>query len=180
MQNKSKEDFRLALKKIILEKSYDRIRINEIVENSKLTRQTFYYYFKNLDELIVYFFEKEFYLYKKNNKREIDVLEQYFKFLYEVKEYIYVIYANQNSPLLINCLIAILKRHLNNKILLEINDMDKKDIEFVLEYNLRILSSMSYYWIERKMKENPLEMARKLNEIYFKEAINSFKKISKK
>ena len=58
IHEKTKERFAISLKKCMEKSSIDHITVTQIVEGSKLTRQTFYRYFKDKYDLVNWYFEK--------------------------------------------------------------------------------------------------------------------------
>lgn len=57
--SQSKEKFVEAFLELCDEKEFNKISVTDIVERCDTTRQTFYYHFKNIDELVKWAFESE-------------------------------------------------------------------------------------------------------------------------
>lgn len=55
---RTKEDFANSIKKIMATKSLDKITVKEIVDDSSMTRQTFYRYFHDKYDLVNWYFDK--------------------------------------------------------------------------------------------------------------------------
>lgn len=59
MPHETKKALAESLKKIMMRKSLDRITIKEIVENCMVNRQTFYYHFQDIYELLGWIYKTE-------------------------------------------------------------------------------------------------------------------------
>ena len=59
MENKTKYKLSASLRKLLLKKNIDKITIGEIVKDSHVNRQTFYYHFKDIYDLIEWIYMNE-------------------------------------------------------------------------------------------------------------------------
>lgn len=182
MKIKSKEIFRKTLKKLILEKEIKEITIFEISKESGLTRQIFYYYFKNIDKLIEYYFEKEMELLIKSKKTIKNINEihlYYFDYLRENHIYMKKLYNSSKKEILRNALELMSKQiytkivfdYINNKNISE----DKK--ELFISFNSQILANFSYNFIKNGLRENSMEIILKISIIYIDNILSTLKKL---
>lgn len=55
----TKEKMALSLKKLIISKPFSKITVGDIVDDSKINRNTFYYHFGNMYDLLYWTYNKE-------------------------------------------------------------------------------------------------------------------------
>ncbi len=59
MSDNTKEKIVQAFKELLEEKEYSKITISDITEKCNISRQTFYYHFKNVFDMIIWIFEQD-------------------------------------------------------------------------------------------------------------------------
>ena len=87
--NITKIDFGRALKELMLEKEFEKIRVHNICEKCKWGRNSFYYHFKDKYDLINWIFDTEFaeLLEKQKEKTELELFVAFSTYLYENKRF---------------------------------------------------------------------------------------------
>lgn len=87
--NITKIDFGRALKELMLEKEFEKIRVHNICEKCKWGRNSFYYHFKDKYDLINWIFDTEFaeILERQKGKTELEVFVAFSSYFYENKEF---------------------------------------------------------------------------------------------
>ena len=87
--NITKEDFGKALKELMLEKEFEKIRVHNICEKCRWGRNSFYYHFKDKYDLINWIFDTEFLviLEKQNEKTGLELFVEVCEYFYENKKY---------------------------------------------------------------------------------------------
>ena len=83
---RAKEAIRVAFGKILKEKPYHQITVKDIADEAKVTRQIFYYYFKNMIELLEFYADEEAKVLLVEKKKEKTLEEAYVLFFKIMKE----------------------------------------------------------------------------------------------
>lgn len=153
-----------ALKKLITVKSINKITIKDITDTCGLNRQTFYYHFKDIYDLLEWSFQEEF--------RFIDNYLQKTEYTWEEIFADSVMYISQNKYICqcIVCGVAreqlILSLHnsiyeIVRKIILHsptINQIPEKYLDFTARFYTYALSNYMYDWVKNGMLETPDEV----------------------
>ena len=87
--NITKKDFGKALKGLVLEKEFEKIRVREICEKCPWGRNSFYYHFKDKYDLINWIFDTEFMeiLDEQKGRTELELFTAVSTYFYENKEF---------------------------------------------------------------------------------------------
>lgn len=145
------------LKLLMETKSIDKITVTELVEITKVNRQTFYYHFQDIYDLLGYIYKTE----------TIDTIEM-LPSLSTWKEGIHYIfkYVNDNKAFCINTYRSIGQEHMENfltniifqllkPVLEEINPNLKEDTEsFILHFYTNALMGILIEWLKSGLKED--------------------------
>ncbi|ACZ00698.1 TetR/AcrR family transcriptional regulator [Streptobacillus moniliformis] len=155
---KAKDLIRNAFAKTLKVKPYYRITVKELTEETGVTRQIFYYYFKNMTELLKYYFEVEIQEILKvkrkfNNFEEAYIL--FFKSIAERKDVLININQCESCGLLRESFEVMSKRlfELLFTDTLVNNNVKEKDKDFLLNYYKVAFASVAYEWLNNGMKE---------------------------
>ena len=156
---RAKEAIRIAFGKILKEKPYHQITVKDIADEAKVTRQIFYYYFKNMIELLEFYAEEEAKVLLEEKKKEKTLEEAYvlfFKIMKEKKDLI----NNLNNPEASGILRKTLEqmsKSLFTRILSKKFDgtrISDKDREFLINYFKLSFAAILYEWVEKGMEED--------------------------
>lgn len=87
--NITKTDFGKALKELMLEKEFEKIRVRNICEKCQWGRNSFYYHFKDKYDLINWIFDTEFMeiLENEKGKTELELFIAVSTYFYENKDF---------------------------------------------------------------------------------------------
>ena len=153
-----------ALKKLITTKSINKITIKDITDTCGLNRQTFYYHFKDIYDLLEWSFQEEF--------RFIDSYLQKPEYTWEEIFAGSVKYISQNKYIC-QCIVCGLARDqlilsLHNSIYeivrkiilhsLPQNQIPEKYLEFTARFYTYALSNYLFDWVKNGMLETPEEV----------------------
>ena len=153
-----------ALKKLITTKSINKITIKDITDTCGLNRQTFYYHFKDIYDLLEWSFQEEF--------RFIDSYLQKPEYTWEEIFAGSVKYISQNKYIC-QCIVCGLARDqlilsLHNSIYeivrkiilhsLPQNQIPEKYLDFTARFYTYALSSYLFDWVKNGMLETPEEV----------------------
>ena len=99
--NVTKKAMALALKELSCKKLFEKISIGDICRHCNMSRKTFYYHFKDKEDLVNWIFDTEFIAYARKNTYESvwDAMEDLLKYFYANLNFYRKIlfYEGQNS-----------------------------------------------------------------------------------
>ena len=157
MASSTKKALADALKKMMALKPIDKITVNDLVETCGVSRQTFYYHFNDVYDLLEWVFEEDA---NANLPREVvydnwkhDVT-LWFKYLYENSAFALNVY-NSNSRLY---MLRYIKGRLYtcirsfSEIVAEGREIDRADFEFIVEFYSNIVVGLISQWMDLGMQ----------------------------
>ena len=168
----TKKAIAYTFKDLLKEKSFNKITINDIAKRSDINRQTFYYHFKDIYDLLEWIYKNEV-IDEIDNKDE----EWQQRFLYIFK---YVLKKNTYNSISREYLLRFIYMQ-TNKLLIDFIDKESEgmnikveDKKFMADFYKYGFVGILQEWIEDGMKEEPEGIIRKLNNIIegdFKKAL---------
>ncbi|CAM3225655.1 TetR/AcrR family transcriptional regulator [Streptobacillus ratti] len=182
---KAKDLIRNAFAKMLKVKPYYKITVKELTEDTGVTRQIFYYYFKNMTELLKYYFEIEIQEIVKVKRKFNNFEEAYllfFKSIAERKEVLVNINQSESCGLLRGTFEVMSKRLfelLFTDTLLKY-DISEKDREFLLNYYKVAFASVAYEWLNNGMKEEMKYLVKNLSILIDQSLLQILEKFHKK
>ena len=160
MGSSTKEAFASALKQMMAVKPMNKITVKDLVVICGVNRQTFYYHFDDVYDLLEWVFEEDA---NRVLPKEIvydhwreDVLK-FFEYLHENRVFALNVY-NSNSRLY---MLRFLKERLQNcirgfaEIACEGRNIDRQDFEFVVEFYANGIIGLISQWLDLGMKLPP-------------------------
>ncbi len=160
MSQITKKALAASLKKLLSEKPLDKITVIDIVEDCQVNRQTFYYHFQDIYDLVEWIFLTEAAI-ALDGKKTYDTWQQGFLQIFE--------YVLDNKALVINVYHSMsrdqLERYLydvtynlligvveEQAIDMTVRDVDKK---FIADFYKFAFVGLMLDWIKRGMKDDP-------------------------
>lgn len=168
MSQMTKKAFAVSLKKMLNEKTLDKIKISDITQDCEVNRQTFYYHFKDIYDLLEWIYTNEA-TKALDGKKTYDTWQQGFTQILN--------YIQENKTFVLNTFNSVsreyLERYLYNEtyILLMgvIEEKSKyimvreKDKMFIADFYKYAFTGLILNWVKRGMKENPTDIIKSLN-----------------
>lgn len=155
----TKEAFAAALKKMMAVKPMEKITVKDLVEICGVNRQTFYYHFDDIFDLLEWVFEEDA---KRALPKEVvyehwreDVIV-FFEYLYENRSFVINIF-NSHSRLY---MLRFLKERLQScirafaDIVAKDMNIDRQDFDFVIEFYVNGVIGLISQWIDLGMPCN--------------------------
>lgn len=173
----TKMAFAKSLKKLLEQKKLNKITINDIVSNCGLNRQTFYYHFKDIYDLLDWIIEKEFSVspaLEDNEDVWRDVISEILQTLKKNKEIVLNLYKslsrekvddyiNKSIYEAIKCFV---RCHFKE------GEIPKETEELIINFYKYAFSGFLINWIQKGMNENAEElMERVMDTMYVRESI---------
>ncbi|MGB4658135.1 MAG: TetR-like C-terminal domain-containing protein [Mobilitalea sp.] len=168
MSDTTKRALAASLKKLLLEKPLDKITVIDITDDCEVNRQTFYYHFKDIFDLVewIYISEANKAL---GDKKTSDTWQQGFLQIFE--------YIQENKALVTNTYHSISREHLerflyNETYQLLIGVIEEKaesmavrdvDKTFIANFYKYAFVGIVLEWIRTGMHENPSAIIGRLN-----------------
>lgn len=187
MSEITKKALATSLKKLLSKKELSKITISNITDDCGVNRQTFYYHFKDVYDLLEWIYLNEV-IQSLDVKDTYDTWQQGFLSIFEYilnnkdfvkntynsisREFFLRFIYNQTTELLMN----IIEEKSKN---LEVKKEDKKFIANFYKYGF---VGIVQDWIENGMKENPNNIIKKLDSIIdgnFENALENLDKMHK-
>lgn len=160
-----------SLLKLLQEKSIDKITVKDICELCEINRNTFYYYYSDiyqvLEELLKIETEKSL---KEDQKYESfyeDFLKKYHLIL-EYKKAVYNLYNSKNRYLILKYFQDITEDFVEKYVLKEVKGKKllSEDIKFIIDFYSSSMIGNTLQWIQKGMQEKQEQLIYKLSVSY--------------
>lgn len=183
MSQITKKAFAASLKKILAQKPLDKIKITDITEDCEVNRQTFYYHFKDIYDLLEWVYTNEG-IKALEGKKTYDTWQQGFLLLFQ--------YILDNKSFVLNTFNSVSREYLEGylynetySLLIEIVEEKSKgmsirerDKSFIADFYKYAFVGLLINWIKSGMRENPKDIIKKLNTLIhgnIEEALERFR-----
>ncbi|MGD1821331.1 MAG: TetR/AcrR family transcriptional regulator [Pleomorphochaeta sp.] len=173
-----------SLKKFLRIKTLDKITIQEIVDECGLNRQSFYYHFSNVYDLVSYTFAKDVEDNLEDKVNYDDWKEGFLvvlNYCLDNSLIIYNLYHSRGRSILEEGLKDYVNKLLIRVIEAEINELNikvtSKDKRFIANYNMFAFVGVVMLWIDSNMAENPKILIERISILIkgdFKKALLTF------
>lgn len=171
MSNITKKALASSLKKILSKKEFNKITINDITEDCGVNRQTFYYHFKDIYDLLEWIYTNEV-IGKIKNLETDNPTENWqqeflyvFEYIIENKKFVYNTYYSVSKSFFLNFVYhqtnLVLTKAVNEKS--KNMNIDEKNKKFIADFYKYAFVGLVQEWIENGMLENPEEIIKKLS-----------------
>lgn len=157
-------------KDLLKEKPFNKITINDIAKKCNINRQTFYYHFQDIQDLVEWICIEETNKILSNNCNCKTWQEKYlsiFNLIYEEKIFVTNIFHSVS--------LEILRKNLYNMVypimyeeiekMLKYDKIAKEDIVFITNFYKYAFVAIVLNWIEEGMKEDPKTIVDKVSQI---------------
>lgn len=160
------KSFELLLRK----KKYESISVKQIVESCDINRKTFYYYFRDIDDLLVETFDYEILAFYQSLPEGIKIgegLDMFFNFIEENKDIIYHISNSEGLEnlemhfyrTLYNFAVKDISRRAKNHTLTE------NQIDIIANIYVHTVTGFVVQWLNEGMKTDPMEFLKGMGRI---------------
>lgn len=184
MVNTTKEALALSLKKLLLQKTLDKITVKDVVEDCGVNRQTFYYHFQDIYDLLSWLFVQEAEKTLKENRTHDTWKIGLLQGLYYIREH---------KKLIVNAYHSVARENLERYLYTVTFDLmmyvieeeavgfkvDKEDKKFIADFYKYAFVGLVLEWIREGMKEEPEKIVSQLGKLIdgnFKKDLAKFEK----
>ena len=178
----TKQAIASALIELCEQKDFRKISVQDITKKVGLNRQTFYYHFKDIYDLLEWIYKNEV-IQEIEEKTTYETWQQGFLYIFEYilknKEFVKNTYYSISKDFLLN---FIYKQ--TDKLIMDVLEekavnmkVNKQDEKFIADFYKYGLVGLVQDWIEHGMKENPKDIINKLSKIVegnFEKALDNF------
>ncbi len=160
-----------SMLKLLQEKSIDKITVKDICEMCEINRNTFYYYYSDiyqvLEELIRTETEKSLKEKQENHSFYEDCLKKYHLIL-EYKKAVYHLYNSKNRDLILKYLYDITENYMEKYVLKEVEGkkLSAEDIQFIVDFYSNSMIGSILRWMQRGMMEKQEKLIYRLSVSY--------------
>lgn len=160
-----------SMLKLLQEKSIDKITVKDICEMCEINRNTFYYYYSDiyqvLEELLRTETEKSLKEKQENHSFYEDCLKKYHLIL-EYKKAIYHLYNSKNRDLILKYLYDITENYMEKYVLKEVEGkkLSAEDIQFIVDFYSNSMIGSILRWMQRGMMEKQEKLIYRLSVSY--------------
>ena len=160
-----------SLLKLLQEKSIDKITVKDICELCEINRNTFYYYYSDiyqvLEELLKFETEKSL---KEDQKYESfyeDFLKRY-HLIIEYKKSVYNLYNSKNRDLILKYFQDITEDFVEKYVYKEVKGKKllPEDIKFIIDFYSSSMIGNIFRWMHKGMQEKQEQLIYKLSVSY--------------
>ena len=159
-----------AFKDLLKEKAFNKITVNDIAKECDINRQTFYYHFQDIRDLVEWtcLDEVDNILKKKD---ECERWEDKFLFIFEImkdeKVFVKNIYHSVSSEILRNNLYRLVYPIIYDEIVEKSKgrNLREEDKKFITDFYKYAFVSIVLNWIDNGMNENPEEIVSKVSNL---------------
>lgn len=177
----TKRELATSLKKLMQKKPLEKIRVKDVVADCGVNRQTFYYHFKDIYDLLDWIYKTEA-VDRIAGYKTYDTWKQGYYMIFK--------YVADNHAFCMNTFYSLGRDHLDkflynitfhlligviDEISVELN-IKKEQKNFVAEVYTFILIGLVVKWMKNGMKENPEDIIEKLNKLIEGEIKNGLQK----
>ena len=160
----TKEALAAALRKMMTVKPIDKVTVKDIVEICGVNRQTFYYHFDNVDNLLEWVFEQDS---DRVFPREVvynhwmEDMMGYFDYLTSNSAFTLNVYNSSSRPEMLQYLKGRMRSCIRSfaEIVAEGKNIERQDFEFVIEFYANCAIGFISQWMEMNM-QMPKEITR--------------------
>ena len=165
--------------KLLNEKPLDKITVKNIAEDCGINRNTFYYHFSDIREL-VYTIDSQIHSVSEldfNGDSWVDSFVEAAKFVIDNKKAVYNIYNSLNRETVENYLNTVAFKVTDNFVSAKAVgiDADKSDIELIKDFYMSALVGIICKWLENGMDKDPDIVIRRLGRLVEGAVITSLK-----
>lgn len=160
--DRTKERLAKGIKVIMINKSLDKITIKEIVDQSELTRQTFYRYFQDKYDLVNWYFDKlvqeSFKLMGVSLTLEEGLIKK-FTYVKAEKDFFSAAFKSRDCNSLFDYDLRMITDFYTHRIINKTGKPIDSDCKFLLDMYCQGSMDMTIKWVTEGMQMEPKELA---------------------
>lgn len=170
-----------AFKDLLLEKPLNKVNVSDITERCGISRQTFYYHFKDVIDLVewisVYYGEKIL-IDKTKNRTWQDSLICFFELMRKDKVFVTNIYHHSSLELLRTTLYRIVYPVVYDIVndICKYSKVSEQDVVFFSNFYMYSIVDVVLEWIKNDMREEPTYIVNNISRLISGSIANALRK----
>ncbi|MGI6008782.1 MAG: TetR/AcrR family transcriptional regulator C-terminal domain-containing protein [Methanomethylophilus sp.] len=169
MSDNTKAQIVEAFKELLNEKEYGKITISDIAERCNISRQTFYYHFKNIFDMVVWIFEQDTKSDPRNSGGYVPwrlLVRESFEYCQQNKSLIMQVLRSPEREKLSSYFIEFSIKKISEALMIKTDGrMDPKDVDFIARVYAYAYSGIILKWISEGMPDDGIELAEKIDTV---------------
>ena len=142
---------------LLKEKSFDKITVKEIIEGAEINRNTFYYHFEDIHDLLESAFERESVKFREESRAESNFGEEYLRtveFLMDHREAIVHLYRSKSRRIIISYVESAVSSFIGRFVEEECEGMklSAKGKKYITYFYTDAVLAATLRWVEGKME----------------------------
>lgn len=142
---------------LLKEKSFDKITVKEIIEGAEINRNTFYYHYEDIYDLLESAFQREVMKFREDSRPENTFGEEYLRtvrFLMEHKEAIIHLYRSKSRRVIISYVEFAVSSFIGRFVEVESEStkLSLQGKEYITYFYSDAVLAATLRWVEGKMK----------------------------
>lgn len=182
MRETGKEKIAEKLMELLEEKALEQVTVKELTAKLGVSRQTFYYYFHDIYEIVEWIFERE----SEVVLSEFGTIDSWqygyvlmMKWLQNHRTFVLHCYRSVQKEYVQNFMNRILYQYIEHVVRTQAEDMNvtEEQVKFITRFFTLAINAISLEWIGEGMKEEPARMAERVNMLIqgdFQKALKNF------
>jgi len=160
-----------SMLKLLQEKSIDKITVKDICEMCEINRNTFYYYYRDIYEVLEDFIKRETEKSLKETSKNTSFYEDYLKrynLVVEYKKAIYHLYNSKNRDMILQYFYDITENFVGKYVMEEVKgkNLTEEDIKFVIDFYCNTMVGNTLRWLQNGMQQAQEELIHKMSVSY--------------
>ncbi len=181
---KTEQKLAIALKQLMSEEPLDQITVSRLTSVCKIRRQTFYYHFRDIYDLLTWIFLNESIQEIENATSYKDALYDFFAYIEKNQAFVKNVITSAGRDLFIEFLSESLRIVQMRALTLKDNNkvLTLEDKRFIVNFYNPAIIAVFVRWVDKDMKDNKDEMIRRLDILcngYLDQALERFAKSKK-
>lgn len=182
---KTEEKLAQTLKELMSKEPLDKITVKRLSSLCGINRQTFYYHFRDIYDLLTWIFLNESIRNAENITNSTEAIAALFSYIEENRAFVENVLSSAGRELLIeffyNSIYSVQMRALKLKD--KDNILSSEDKKFIARFYSPAIIYVFVFWIDNGMKESKEELTQRLSIVcaeYLSEAVARFKEAKKR
>ena len=160
-----------SMLKLLQEKSIDKITVKDICEMCEINRNTFYYYYRDIYEVLEDFIKRETEKSLKETSKNTSFYEDYlqkYNLVVEYKKAIYHLYNSKNRDMILQYFYDITENFVGKYVMEEVKgkNLTEEDIRFVIDFYYNTMVGNTLRWLQNGMQQAQEELIHKMSVSY--------------
>lgn len=157
---------------LLKEKSFDKITVKEIIEGAEVNRNTFYYHFLDINDLLEAAFQQESVKFREESRAENDFGEEYLRtvnFLLEHRDAIIHIYESKSRRVVISYVESAVSYFIGRFVEEEAagTKLSEKGKEHITYFYSDAVLAATLRWVEGKMEASQEDLMETVERAFY-------------